>query len=569
MSSFLRQLGFQQKGNFQTNPSSGVNIYRDRSGQRMFSAPFLQNPQPFNGNFASQAGLRPPQASTPSTTNSVSNANSGITVTGGNTQPASQPAPQPTASQPAAPAFDMAAFLQAQQDAANAAAERAEQQAQQRLEQELRGQAGMLSGMSAGFGINDTSQINAALGQLRGLQGQAAASGVSLPDVASSISQLEGLLSQRTAEQGRYQDFVNQFNTAARQAGNYGVNDVDAINSAMQQFQDYQSGATGFSSPLNVDTSFVAPRSQSAMDQLQRTLDERERQLGVVSDTRSQLEDFIGNFGDAYNAVDFRNADQISALERGLDPITTGTIDGIDVDFDFSDLAGQTAGFTDMIGNLRERRGRELDTFGGDVTDFSTSLGGIDAEGDDFSANQVYGARDDFLGLQRELGNFGSGDRVNTFREQLFGLDEQYAGLSDALRDRQEGVESNAQAFVDSLMGGQFTDINQLSAEEARLAELRANRGRFDAFQSDDELSRAQQFLGDTRGRLQAEALARQQQAERDRMLGGNTVMTPAFARQFMNDAEYQAFLASLEQAREGQDSGAQATAFARSLGLA
>ena len=427
----------------------------------------------------------------------------------------------------------------------------------------------MLSGMSAGFGINDTSQINAALGQLRGLQGQAAASGVSLPDVASSISQLEGLLSQRTAEQGRYQDFVNQFNTAVRQAGNYGVNDVDAINSAMQQFQDYQSGATGFSSPLSVDTSFVAPRSQSAMDQLQRTLDERERQLGVVSDTRSQLEDFIGNFGDAYNAVDFRNADQISSLERGLDPITTGTIDGIDVDFDFSDLAGQTAGFTDMIGNLRERRGRELDTFGGDVTDFSTSLGGIDAEGDDFSANQVYGARDDYLGLQRELGNFGSGDRVNTFREQLFGLDEQYAGLSDALRDRQEGVESNAQAFVDSLMGGQFTDINQLSAEEARLAELRANRGRFDAFQSDDELSRAEQFLGDTRGRLQAEALARQQQAERDRMLGGNTVMTPAFARQFMNDAEYQAFLASLEQAREGQDSGARATAFARSLGLA
>jgi len=181
----------------------------------------------------------------------------------------------------------------------------------------------------------------------------------------------------------------------------------------------------------------------------------------------------------------------------------------------------------------------------------------------------VYGARDDYLGLQRELGNFGSGDRVNTFREQLFGLDEQYAGLSDALRDRQEGVESNAQAFVDSLMGGQFTDINQLSAEEARLAELRANRGRFDAFQSDDELSRAEQFLGDTRGRLQAEALARQQQAERDRMLGGNTVMTPAFARQFMNDAEYQAFLASLEQAREGQDSGARATAFARSLGLA
>lgn len=569
MSSFLKQLGFQQKGNFQTNPSSGVNIYRDRSGQQMFSAPFLQSPQVYNGNFASQAGLRPPQASTPSTTNSVSNANSGITVTGGNTQPASQPAPQPTAPQPAAPAFDMAAFLQAQQDAANAAAERAEQQAQQRLEQELRGQAGMLSGMSAGFGINDTSQINAALGQLRGLQGQAAASGVSLPDVASSISQLEGLLSQRTAEQGRYQDFVNQFNTAARQAGNYGVNDVGAINSAMQQFQDYQSGATGFSSPLSVDTSFVAPRSQSAMDQLQRTLNERERQLGVVSDTRSQLEDFIGNFGDAYNAVDFRNADQISALERGLDPITTGTIDGIDVDFDFSDLAGQTAGFTDMIGNLRSRRGRELDTFGGDVTDFSTSLGGIDAEGDDFSANQVYGARDDYLGLQRELGDFGSGDRVNAFREQLFGLDEQYAGLSDALRDRQEGVEGNAQAFVDSLMGGQFTDINQLSAEEARLAELRANRGRFDAFQSDDELSRAQQFLGDTRGRLQAEALARQQQAERDRMLGGNTVMTPAFARQFMNDAEYQAFLASLEQAREGQDSGAQATAFARSLGLA
>jgi hypothetical protein len=36
-----------------------------------------------------------------------------------------------------------------------------------------------------------------------------------------------------------------------------------------------------------------------------------------------------------------------------------------------------------------------------------------------------------------------------------------------------------------------------------------------------------------------------------------------------MNDAEYQAFLASLEQAREDPFAAGQATSFARSLGLA
>ena len=61
----------------------------------------------------------------------------------------------------------------------------------------------------------------------------------------------------------------------------------------------------------------------------------------------------------------------------------------------------------------------------------------------------------------------------------------------------------------------------------------------------------------------------RRARAERDRQLGGNTVMTPAFARQFMNDAEYQAFLASLEDARENPYAAGQATSFARALGLA
>ena len=61
MSAFLSQLGFEQKGNYYSNPTSGTKVYTNKDGQRMFSAPFLQSPQVFNGNFASQAGLSAPQ----------------------------------------------------------------------------------------------------------------------------------------------------------------------------------------------------------------------------------------------------------------------------------------------------------------------------------------------------------------------------------------------------------------------------------------------------------------------------------------------------------------------------
>ena len=558
--------GFQAKNNYAYNSSSDSYLFRDSSGQQMLDAPWLSSPQPF-GNFGAQLGLTPSKPSSQS-----SNSNSGgITITGGNSgNSSSTRSPEPAApAAPAAPAFDMEAFLKSQQEAQEAAAERARQEAAARLQRELQGQAGALVGMASGYGINDASQINSALGQLYGLQGQATGAGISLGNVDSAISQLQGLLNRRKSEQSRYDDFINAFNTAATSAQNYGVNDLDAINAAMDQFRGYQSGATTFDSELDVDTSPMRERSGGILNQLQRTLDERNRQLGVVADTRSQLEDFISNFGDAYQAVDFRNADQINALEAGLDPINSGTIEGIDVNFDFSDLAEQAGGFNDMLGNLRERRGRALDDYGSGLSSFGESLGGISVDSDDFSANQVYNARDDFLKMQRDLADFGSGDRVNSFREQLFGLDEQYAALSDALGERQEGVEGNAQSFVESLLGGSYTALNQLQAERARLNELQSNRNRFDAYQSDDELMQATSIIDQQQRRLEEEDRIRRARAERDRQLGGNTVMTPAFARQFMNDAEYQAFLASLEDARENPYAAGQATSFARALGLA
>jgi hypothetical protein len=580
--------GFEARSNYAYNPTSGSYLFQSPSGQQMLDAPWLSKPIPFGGtNYGSQpapAAVKQKAQQgitiTPAGSNKPKNNNNQITITGGtgpeptygnsnknkNKNKSSAPSPAP---QQSAPAFDINAFLEEQERARIAAEERAKQEAADRLRRELMGQASALTGMASGYGINDFSQINSALAQLYGIQGQAAGAGVDLSNVDSTISNLRGLLDQRETEQGRYDDFVNTFNTAASQAQGYGVNDLDAINSAMGQFQGYQSGATGFNSDLDVDTSFVRERSGSVLDQLQRTLDERNRQLGVVADTRSQLEDFIGNFGDAYQAVDYRNADQINALEAGLDPINSGTIDGIDVNFDFSDLAAQTGGFNEMLGNLRERRGRALDDYGSELTGFGEALGGISADSDDFNATQVYGARDDYIDMQNQLGAFGSGDRVNSFREQLFGLDEQYAALSDALGERQEGVESNARSFVENLLGGSYTALNQLQTERARLNELQGNRNRFDAYQSDDELMQATNIINQQQRRLEEEDRIRRARAERERMMGGNTVATPAFARQFMNDAEYQAFLASLEQAREDPFAAGQATSFARSLGLA
>jgi len=118
-------------------------------------------------------------------------------------------------------------------------------------------------------------------------------------------------------------------------------------------------------------------------------------------------------------------------------------------------------------------------------------------------------------------------------------------------------------------MGMGLTDMSQLGELEGSYNALMGDRNKFDARQSDDELREAMQYMGQQRARLQQEQADRDRNAERERQMGGNTVMTPAFARQFMNDAEYQAFLASLGEARDGPSGAAAATSFARSLGLA
>lgn len=626
---------FEQRSNYGFNPSSGSYIYKNNMGQQMLDAPWLQKPVQFSGtnysgSSSQQRGNKQPSPRIQQTMQNQGiqitpagnrNNNNQISITGG-TGPSNNSSRNnssnrassnnnvsssnsaPTNNSNSFGGFDMEAFLNSQAQAQQAAADRAQQEAKDRLQRELQGQAGALMGMAGGYGINDATQINSALGQLYGLQGQASGSGISLGNVDGTINQLQDLLSQRASEQGRYDQFVNDFNSSASRAGNYGVNDLDAINAAVNQFQGYQSGATGFNSDLNVNTGFVQDRSGGILAQLQRTLDERSRQQGVVDNTRAGLEDFIGNFGNAYQAVDYRDADQINALESQLDPINSGKIDGIDLNFDFSDLGEQTGGFMDMLSNLRGRRSDDLDDYGSGLSELAASLGGYFGGGqtlpdgspadstmpipegivdekpipdgmpqntmrDIQSAREVYDLRDQYLEAQRGLDDYGSGERVNKFRDQLFALDGQYADLSDALGERQEGIEGEARTFVDRMLGESYTEMNQLQAERARLNELRSSRDLFDARQSDDELGQAEQFIMSGQRRLEEEDRMRRAQAERDRMMGGNTVATPAFARQFMNDAEYQAFLASLEQAREDPYAAGQATSFARSLGLA
>ena len=625
--------GFEQRSNYGYNPTSGSYIYKNDRGQQMLDAPWLQKPTQFSGtnfsgNSSQQRGNTQPSPRIQQTMQNQGiqitpagnrNASNQISITGG-TGPTNNSNQNNSSNRPSsnnnAPTnssnnnsnsfggFDMEAFLQFQAQAQQAAAERAQQEAKERLHFELTSQAGALVGKSSGYGINDASQINSALGQLYGLQGQAAGSGISMGNVDGAINQLKDLLSQRSSEQNRYEKFVDDFNSSASQAGNYGVNDLDAINAAVNQFQDYQSGATGFNSDLNVDTGFLQSRSGGILDQLQRTLDERSRQQGVVDDTRAGLEDFIGNFGNAYQAVDYRDADQINALESQLDPINSGKIDGIDLSFDFSDLGEQTGGFMDMLSNLRGQRSDDLDDYGSGLSELAASLGGYFGgsqtlpdgspadstmpipEGiindkpipdgmpqnnmrDIQSAREVYDLRDQYLEAQRGLDDYGSGERVNKFREQLFALNNQYADVSDALNERQEGIEGRARTFVDELMGMGLTDMSQLGELEGSYNALMGDRNKFDARQSDDELREAMQYMGQQRARLQQEQADRDRNAERERQMGGNTVMTPAFARQFMNDAEYQAFLASLGEARDGPSGAAAATSFARSLGLA
>lgn len=565
MSNFLKQLGFEQKGNYYSNPTSGTKVYTNRDGQRVFSADFLQSPQAFNGNFASQAGLKPPQQSTPDLNTATSST-------------ASTPAPSAGATQPDYYTSQMQTEAQQMADERRQREEADRRYSQQRDDDYQRGlqtQLDTLGSRLGGYTINDLSSINAAMGQLDLLGNQAAnyssdtSDGLSLSGADQYRSQLQDLLAQRTAEQNRFDEFGRGVNTSLANYGDYTVNeDIDAAERALRQLM---LEAQNYRTDLDVDLRSPQSQIQFALDDMRRLGMERDRQQGVVDEARREAEQNLSNFGRSYTNVDYRNMQALDDLTRQLDDVTNPNLN-VDLNYDFSDLAGQTDPYREIVANMRDRRMRDLNALGEDIGGIGNTLGGFQGEDgqlrDIQSASEVYDVRDRLGDALGALDQFGTGERSNELRQQIFGQDETYAQLSDQLRDRQGQIESDAQAQLDALSNARLTRPDDIRDFEQALNDLSGQRDLFDAAVAADELQRLTDQIASRRSDLERDEAARIARQELERRRALQTQGAAGFNNQYMSPDDYSAYLRALELGRDDDYYANMGTGFSRALGL-
>lgn len=590
--------GFQSKSNFAYNPTSGSTMFRDKSGQMMLDAPYLSSPQAFGGTkFGGQVtggkAPAPSQSSGISVTSSAGSSNSSS-----NTSPTQ---PDYYTSQ-----MDLERQrLDEQRRQREEDNRRYSEQRDQDYQRGLQTQLDTLGSRLGGYGINDVSAINAALGQLDMLGNQAGryssdtSGGLSLSGADQYRSQLQGLLKQRAAEQNRFDEFGRGVNTSLAGYGDYTVNeDLDAAERALRELMLQ---AQNYRTDLDVDLRSPQSQIQFALDDINRLGMDQDRQQGIVDTARREAEQNLTNFGRSYTDVDYRNMQALDNLTSQLDSITDPNLN-VDLNYDFSDLASQTDPYREVVQNLRDRRMRDLNALGEDIGGIGTSLEGFygtdpvavpgaDVQRAPFnpmvitqnedgtisdsrqlrdiqSASEVYDIRDRLGDALNNLDPYGTGDRANELRQQLFNQDETYAQLADQLRGRQGQIETNAQAQLDELANARLSRPDDIRDFEQALKDLTGQRDLFDASVAADELQRLTDQISSRRSDLERDEAARiaRQELERRRAMqrqGGGT-----FNNQFMSPEDYSAYLRALELGRDDDYYANMGTGFSRALGL-
>jgi len=393
----------QSSKNYSTNPS-GEYFYKE-NGRDMYYAPWLQQPiaQPTSNlsvsdypksqqHLMNAAGVKPkPLAPKPQKQ---------ITITGGtgpapvyhNPPPAPAPAPAPVPAPAPAPAA--AAPVQSVND--QLANER-ERRARQRERQENRAtrkserlDAQYLSGLQnkldtlgsrlGSYTINDLASINSAQRQLDLLSNQAnsyrsdTSDGLSLMGVDDYRSILDDLLTERASEANRFKRFSRGIGNDLSEYSDYTVNsDLDAAEAALR---DMMMRAENYDTGLDVDLSSPMSRIQFAMDDINRLTQERSRQQGVIDQARESALDSLGGLGNLYTDVDYRDAQALDNIGRKLDGIINPNL-GVDLDYDFSDLSAEVDPYRQRLETMRERRMRELNMLGDDISEIGNSLTGF------------------------------------------------------------------------------------------------------------------------------------------------------------------------------------------------
>ena len=321
----------------------------------------------------------------------------------------------------------------------------------------------------------------------------------------------------------------------------------------------------------NADASTIG-RIQMALDDIGRLGQDRTYQQGIIDQARRDAQSNLTNFGTSYTDVDYRNAQALDSLSRQLDQITNPNLD-VELNYDFSDLAGDVDPYREVIQNMRDRRMRELNALGGDIGGIDTSLSGFRGEDgqlrDIASASEVYDIRDRLGEALNSLDVYGVGDRSNELRGQIFNQDEIYGQLADQLRDRQGQIEADAQAQLDALAEARLTRPDDIRPFEEALRDLSGQRDLFDAATAADELERLTDQVQRARSDLERDEAARIARQQLERMRALQTQGAAGFNNNYMTADDYSAYLRALEMGRDDQYFEGMGTSFSRALGLA
>jgi len=589
MSDFLKKLGFQSApylagNNAMYNPSSGATITTNSMGERMVDAPFLSSPQKMKStkkdddiNPVQEFGYNPYEPSR-------------VSLFGD--------------PKPGLPKTD--AMKRAEASYAAGFARSPEALAYNQRVNDL-----IQAGIPIGYGIGRTADGRIINGQGQEVTGYGYAnedattptfltggqqSYDGMADAARDEAreqerQREAEAARVAREQDRFDAFNRNINTQLAGYGDYTVNsDLDA---GRQALRSLLLDAQNYDTDIDVNLRDPQSRIQLALDDLDRLRQDRTYQQGIVDDARRAARDNLTNFGRSYTDVDYRNMQSLDALSRQLDDIVNPDLN-VELAYDFSDMGEQVDPYREIVSNMRDRRMRELNRLGEDISGLGNTLdsfymnantrpdgspmdsiptppGGLPGADRTLreieNASEVYDIRDRLNTALNSLDAFGVGDRSNELREQIFGQDETYSLLADQLRDRQGQIEADAQAQLDALSEARLTRPDDIRSFEQSLRDLSGQRDLFDAAVAADELQRLTDQISSRRSDLERDQAAQiaRQELERRRAL-----QTQGGGRGFnsnMTADQYSAYLRNLEMGRD--DPFYRGSGFSRALGLA
>ena len=201
--------------------------------------------------------------------------------------------------------------------------------------------------------------------------------------------------------------------------------------------------------------------------------------------------------------------DQFESILSGLE----GTSSFRGTDGMFGRAMGLRDQFDEAYNGVVGRRNVGLDALGNELSSITGSMGSLPEHSSD-GLDALYQR---LMAADGQLGGYG-GEGTADYATQIGDIMSQIQGRRDSIFNRRNEIEGNAAALASRQGGLQFTNLDDLMAEERQFEELQRNAGLYGASNANDELAMAQGYLGSERGRLEIDQANNNARAEAELM---------------------------------------------------